>query len=409
VTAITPIANILEVVRANTIGIAENYFVLIHVREENSKLNTEIGRLKLENHFLKSELQTAERAKLLVAFQERTPSRTLAARIIGNATGTNARVVFVDRGSTAGVMKGMAVVTPDGIVGKVIAAYPTASQVQLITDENFAAGVVSEKHRVHGTLKGKGQNKPMVDYVQNEETVEQGEMFYTSGDDRVFPKGMPVGVATVVRAGKSFKEIYVTPSAYQHGPEEVLIVLEGVHQAIPERTATASTDVKVLAPPPAEGGSTQTQDMRASLQTEADKLRERYKKIGEMQNHKFGEGLPGSKPPDFTVDPDKARQQAAQRVPPAPGAQPPAGSTAPPAQAPAVSAPKPSTTSPAATAPDPNRAAQAAAPKPVPSAKPTQPVQAETQPAKPQAAKTKPTQVKSRQVENGPPVPLPIP
>ena len=103
-------------------------------------------------------------------------------------------------------MKGMAVVTPDGIVGKVVAAYPTASQVQLITDENFAAGVISDKHRVHGTLMGKGQNKPIVNYVQNEEPVDQGEMFYTSGDDRVFPKGMPVGTATVVRPGKNFKE-----------------------------------------------------------------------------------------------------------------------------------------------------------------------------------------------------------
>ncbi len=78
---------------------------------------------------------------------------------------------------------------------------------------------------------GKGQNKPIVNYVQNEETVDPGEVFYTSGDDRVFPKGMPVGTATVVRQGKNFKEIYITPSAFQNGIEEVLIVLEGVHRS----------------------------------------------------------------------------------------------------------------------------------------------------------------------------------
>ena len=50
----------------------------------------------------------------------------------------------------------MAVITPDGIVGKVISVYPKASQVMLVTDPAFAAGVISEKHRVHGTLKGKG-------------------------------------------------------------------------------------------------------------------------------------------------------------------------------------------------------------------------------------------------------------
>ena len=86
-------------------------------------------------------------------------------------------------------MRGMAVVTPDGIVGKVLDSYPTASQVLLITDPSFAAGVISQKNRVHGTIKGQGQSKCHVDYVQNEEKVDVGEMFYTSGDDRIFPEG----------------------------------------------------------------------------------------------------------------------------------------------------------------------------------------------------------------------------
>src|SRR5258707_988398 len=134
ITAVTPLANVLEVVRRNTIGVIEDYFVLIRVREENKRMNQEMGRLKLENQFLKTELQTADRAQALRAFQSRTPSRTIAARIIGNGTGTNSKDVLIDRGTTSGLIRGMAVVTPDGIVGKVLAAYPTASQVLLITD-----------------------------------------------------------------------------------------------------------------------------------------------------------------------------------------------------------------------------------------------------------------------------------
>jgi rod shape-determining protein MreC len=230
----------------------------------------------------------------------------------------------------------MAVVTPEGIVGKVLAAYPTASQVQLITDGTFAAGVISQKNRVYGTLKGTGQSKCIVDYVQNEEKVEQGEMFFTSGDDRVFPKGMPVGTVTVVKPGKGFKEITVVPTAFQQGLEEVLVVLEGVHQSIPDKSVTPSTPVKILPPPPPEGGQVISQqpgggapagaagtpaagtpagsgtDLRSGLSTTADRLKDRYKRIGEMQNHTFGEGLPGSKPPDFTLNPDapKAKPQA---------------------------------------------------------------------------------------------------
>lgn len=357
ITAVTPIANVLEVVRQHTIGLAEDYFVLVNVREQNRKLNDEMGRLKLENQFLRTELQTADRVKLLSAFQERTPSRTLAARIIGNATGANSRVVFVDRGSVNGVMRGMAVVTPDGIVGKVIASYPTASQVQLVTDENFAAGVISQKHRVHGTIKGKGQNKPIVDYVQNEETVEQGELFFTSGDDRVFPKGLPVGPVTAVRPGKNFKEIYVMPAAFQQGEfEEVLIIIEGVHQGIPAPTAVPSPEIKLMNPPPPDGTEeiSKSPDLRTSLNTEADKMLERYRKIGEMQNHKFGEALPGAKAPDFNLDPNPKPQQpaaSAQAVPtqPKPVAPGVPGQANAGSQAPPVTAAKPPSGAPAGT------------------------------------------------------------
>src|SRR5262249_32303328 len=161
------------------------------VQAENRKLKDEVGKLKLENQYLKAELSTADRAQALAAFQKRTPSKTLAARVIGTSTGTNSKVVFLDRGSSSAVFKVMAFVTPDGIVGKVIASYPTAAQVQLITDPGFAVGVISQKNRVVGTLKGQGRSDCIVDYVQNEQQVDVGEWFYTSGDDRIFPKGLP--------------------------------------------------------------------------------------------------------------------------------------------------------------------------------------------------------------------------
>ena len=85
--------------------------------------------------------------------------------MIGSGAGTSSKVVFADRGSSSGVQRGMAVVTPDGIVGTVIEAYPTASEILLITDQDFAAGVVTQKTQVHGTLKGQGTPLCRVDYV----------------------------------------------------------------------------------------------------------------------------------------------------------------------------------------------------------------------------------------------------
>jgi len=303
VQAVTPLARLLEAGRSNTVGMLENYFLLVGVRGKNRQLEAELGKLKLENQYLKTELATADRARALNAFQSRSPSRTIAARIIGTGSSGNAKVVFVDRGSTSGVMRGMAVITPDGIVGKVLAAYPTASQVMLITDSSFAAGVISQKNFVHGTLKGQGHSTCLVDYVQNEEKVDPGELFFTSGDDRVFPKGLPVGAANVVRAGKTFKEIYIVPSGFQGGLEEVLIVVEGVHQQLPSVQASPQA-VSMLPPPPADPqaeADTARPAATPSLSTDADRMREQYKRIGEAQGHVFG-GT-GSRPPDFNVKP----------------------------------------------------------------------------------------------------------
>jgi rod shape-determining protein MreC len=298
VTAVTPLARAIEAGRSNTAHFLSDYFVLLDVREDNQKMKTELDRVKMENQYLRTELSTADRARSLAIFQKQSPSKTIAAHVIGNTTGVGAKVVIVDRGTASGVSKGMAVITPDGIVGKVIGAFPTASYVLLITDQTFAAGVMSQKSRVRGTLKGQGNSTVIVDYVQNEEKLEQGEWFYTSGDDRIFPKGLPVGQATVVRPGKSRKEIYIAPSGLQNGLEEVLIVVDGVHVQIPD-APLASQPVQMLEPPPGEGGLEITPAQSGPQATDADKLVDRYRKIGAVEGHVYGDSGRGA--PNFNV------------------------------------------------------------------------------------------------------------
>jgi rod shape-determining protein MreC len=374
VTAVTPVEQTLEVVRTYTWGFVEDYFVLLGVKSENDKLKHENGQLKLQNHYLKSELSTADRARALSVFQSHTQSKTVAGRIIGDGTGANSKVVFVDRGSASGVESGMAVVTPDGIVGKVVNAYPTASLVMLITDPTFAAGVVSQKNHVHGTLKGQGHSEGLVDYVQNEERVDPGEWFFTSGDDRIFPKGFPVGQASAVRNGKTFKEIYITPSGMQGGPEEVLIVLEGVHQQIPDGEI-ASPGYKILQPPGGEVDTAANSAPPGTLVTDADRLKTQYKQAGEAQNHVFGEGLPGSKPPDFS------KLQGIR------GALP--GSNGAAAQAPAT----PGQTAQTATSPAPGAPNAPAPPKPAVAKPPSQPPPQTADAPKPKPRPTAPVLV----------------
>ncbi len=239
VTMVTPAARVAEWFRGGSIGFIRNYILLKDASEENRKLREEVGRLRIENNFLHNELNTAERAKALEMFKARRQSKMLAANVIGASGGMNTNVVYVNRGSAEGVMRGMAVVTPDGIVGKVMAAYPTASEVLLITDPDFFAGVVSQKSLARGILQGQGKSTLCkVDKVPFEEKVEVGEWFYTSGEDRIFPRGFPVGVTKVARPGSPFKQIEVEPSAMAHGLEDVLILLETVHETIPDTPPT---------------------------------------------------------------------------------------------------------------------------------------------------------------------------
>jgi len=315
VSAVTPLARVIEAGRSGTVHFFRDYFVLLSVRQENQRLKADLDRTKMDNQYLQSQLSTADRAKSLAIFQQQSPSKTIAAHVIGNTTGVGAKVVIIDRGTGSGVQKGMAVITPDGIVGKVTSAYPTASFVLLITDPSFAAGVISQKNHVHGTLKGQGFSTVIVDYVQNEQKVEPGEQFFTSGDDRIFPKGLPVGEANVVREGKSYKEIFVTPSGLQNGLEEVLIVTEGVHMPIPEAQPTAQP-VHLQEAPPAESSDSSAPDattdaapaqapalppmQNGPLTTDADRLVDQYRKIGEAEKHVYGQSAGGA--PNFNIN-----------------------------------------------------------------------------------------------------------
>ncbi|HEX4227534.1 MAG TPA: rod shape-determining protein MreC [Bryobacteraceae bacterium] len=321
VSAVTPMAGIVEAIRRNTIGFLEDYFILLDVRDENRKLHADNDRLRMENIYYRNQLATAEHARALSVFQAQSPSKTVAARVIGNSTVATAKAVFIDRGSTSHIEKGMAVVTPEGIVGKVTAVYPLVSQVLLVTDPTFEVGVESQKSHVHGILDC-GSGKCRVTQVQNEDKVDIGEWFYTSGEDRVFPRGFPVGTVTSAAPGQGMKDVKLDLSGAPGGVEQVLVVLEGVHQEIPD-APVEDTPEKLLPPPPPERDGQVT--TATQPQTDADKLVQKYAAIGEVEDHKFG-GY-GSNLPNFNLKAPKAGAASTSTQSPQSAAHP--GITAP--------------------------------------------------------------------------------
>ncbi len=338
VSAVTPMAGIVEAVRHNTIGFLEDYFILLDVREQNRKLKSDNDRLRMENVYYRNQLSTAEHARALILFQAQSPSKTVAARVIGNSTVVTAKAVFIDRGSTSGIEKGMAVVTPEGIVGKVVAVYPLVSQVLLVTDPTFKVGVESQKGHIHGVLDC-GTGKCTVEQIQNEDKVDGGEWFFTSGEDRIFPRGFPVGTVVSAQPGQGMKDIKLNLSGAPGGVEEVLVVLHGVHQAIPIAPAPDETAAKMLPPPPDTGESG---GIIAKPQTEADKILQKYDTLGKQEGHVYG--AIGSTVPNFNPKPAGEGKPAAG---PAPVVRPPQQAAAPaaPAAPPPVLGARPGTRS----------------------------------------------------------------
>jgi len=297
VTAVTPMAGIVEAVRHNTIGFLEDYFILLDVREQNRKLKADNDHLRMENTYFRNQLSTAEHARALTLFQAQSPSKTVAARVIGNSTVATAKAVFIDRGSTSGIENGMAVVTPEGVVGKVVAVYPLVSQVLLVTDPTFKVGVESQKGHIHGVLDC-GTGKCTVQEIQNEDRIDVGEEFFTSGEDRIFPRGFPVGTVVSAAPGQGMKDVKLNLSGAPGGAEEVLVVLRGVHRPIPSAPAEDSTRAALPAPPAETGDAVAS---ASKPQTEADKIVQKYDSIGKQEGHVYG--AVGSAIPNFNLKP----------------------------------------------------------------------------------------------------------
>ena len=208
-----------------------DYFYLRGVHRENVALREQIEHMRLEQIRLEQDAAQARRIQALLQFKEQYISKTVAAQVIGSSGSETSRIVYIDRGSNDGVEANMAVITPEGIVGKVLRVYPSTSQVLEITDQTSGVGATLVKSRLQGILKGQAGGNPNLAYIMADETIERGEDVITSGGDRIFPKGLPIGKVALVSLGKDlFLNVRVTPSANLSRLEEVLVITKVVEK-----------------------------------------------------------------------------------------------------------------------------------------------------------------------------------
>lgn len=222
-----PITGVVDATLGGITSLWNDYVALRGVHEENQRLVAELAEARAElNARREAELEN-ERLHSLLNFARSDRSQLEAAPVIG-VSPTHRRTLTIGKGASAGIAEGMAVVTADGVVGKVVGTYGDTSEIQLLVDASHAVAARVQRSRARVTVRGNGSEK-ILDLANALRTddIEEGDLLVTSGTDRIFPKGLVIG-----RIGRIDRKPYgmyldgqVLPAVDVAGLEEVLVVV----------------------------------------------------------------------------------------------------------------------------------------------------------------------------------------
>jgi rod shape-determining protein MreC len=206
-----------------------NYFFLLGLRKENDQLKTQLNDLQMRFDKQQEDVSEIKRLRALVSFHEYIVGQTVVARVIGRDPTRTNESVTIDKGLSHGVKPDSAVLTPDGVVGRVIHSSNFFSIVQLVIDSQSAVGVIERSTRKQAILRGNGDRDLDLEYTDDDTDMKEGDVFITSGLDRIYPKGLRVGSIVSIgprRGAAMFKAISVRPTANLNSLEEVICVID---------------------------------------------------------------------------------------------------------------------------------------------------------------------------------------
>jgi rod shape-determining protein MreC len=203
-----------------------NYIGLRRVKGENDDLKRQLADTRVA---LQEQRALADRSRSLeqmLDLRSHVALSTVAAEIIGAAATPDFRTVTIDKGAGDGLKKDMGVISPAGVVGRIVVSSVRSAKVQLLIDRNAAAGGIVERSRAQGILVGEGDRQLRMDFVADAADVVVGDVIVTSGIDGIYPKGFVIGrVETVEKSGGAYHRIIVRPAVDFSGLEDVLVVV----------------------------------------------------------------------------------------------------------------------------------------------------------------------------------------
>ena len=226
---VSPPERLIHQAKLGSATLWSQYIDLRHTQQDNQELQKTIDRLRLEQAALLEDAKQGQRLQALLNFQEKYIYKTVAAQAIGSSGSDQSRVFTIDKGSDFGLKPDMAVITADGIVGKVREVFPSTSQVLAINDQSSGAGVILETTRIRGILRGNAIGQPQIVGILADQRIQPGEKVLTAGGDLIFPRGLPVGVVEKIERDPEpdrdgFIDVIVKPAAHLDRLDEVLVI-----------------------------------------------------------------------------------------------------------------------------------------------------------------------------------------
>jgi len=223
--SLAPLERVVDRTLHATVSVWDRYFALIGVYDENRRLQAQVDALKMQLEKEHEDVLEAARIRKFVGLEDSRLGRPVVARIIGRDPTQTRQSFTIDKGRTSGLQPDAAVITPEGVVGRVIYAGNYSSVVQLVLDSQSAVGVLVLPNRRLGIVKGNGGPWLDLDYIDDDSELQTGQQLITSGDDRIYPKSLPVGVIASVGPRRGlFKTVRIKPNVDIGRLEEVICI-----------------------------------------------------------------------------------------------------------------------------------------------------------------------------------------
>jgi rod shape-determining protein MreC len=209
-------------------GVWSGYIALRNVKQENEALKQRVAELKVRLQEERALALRSQQLQQLLDLKSKVSTATLAAEVIAGDATPGIPGVWINKGERDGVRPDMAVISPNGVVGRVIGTVaPNAARVQLLIGQNAGAGAMIERSRAGGVIIGRADDPPLVmEYVSNLADVKAGDLVVTAGTDGIYPKGFALGRVEVAERGAGlYRTIKVRPVVDFSNIEEVLVLL----------------------------------------------------------------------------------------------------------------------------------------------------------------------------------------